>query len=187
MIEMRNELSVRCKNGVAFLLAGTIIWAMIAVLFLLPISIAQKNIFTLCLTGLMFPLAVIFSKMVKADWKVENHPLGVLGLYLNVAQFMYFPILLWAFDQNPAAMVVLFAVITGAHFFPYGWFYNARGYYVMAPVISITMMAAGWRAEGAALLWVPVGMAAFLLLLSVWLYVDYRQKRKAENELVTSA
>jgi hypothetical protein len=33
-------------------------------------------------TGLMFPLSVGISKLIRADWKSKDNPLGDLGLYL---------------------------------------------------------------------------------------------------------
>lgn len=47
-------------------------------------------------TGLMYPLSIGFAKIIKAEWKFD-HPLGSLGLLLNVAQFIYFPLIFWAF------------------------------------------------------------------------------------------
>lgn len=67
-------------------------------------------------TSLIFPMSILISKLIKADWKFDHQPLGKLGLYLNLPQFMYFPILAWAFQRNPAQFVAFFAVITGAHF-----------------------------------------------------------------------
>lgn len=171
---LRHELSVRSKNGMAFLVAGVIIWLMITIIYLLPLEIAEQNVLMLFSTGFMFPLAVLFSKLIKADWKTENHPLGDVGLYLNIAQFIYFPLLFWVFMKSPHDLVLFFAVITGAHFFPYGWFYHVKAYYVMAPVISVGMMAMGWSLNRLWLL--PTAMVIFLLILIGWLFLDYKKK-----------
>ncbi|WP_233275822.1 DUF7010 family protein [Salibacterium aidingense] len=178
ILELKKALSVRGKNGLPFLLSACVIWAGITVLFLLPLAIDTKNIFMLFATGLMFPIALILSKWTKSEWKMEDHPLSSLGLYLNLAQFMYFPIIFWAFVQSPHHMVVFFAVITGAHFFPYGWFYQAKAYFVMAPLISITLMLLGWTTDGSHAWLIPLTMLLFLVFLNFWLLVDYRKKIK---------
>ena len=178
IVEIKNQLSIRCKNGIGFLLAATIIWSIITFIFLLPLGINEKNIFMLLSSGLMFPLAVIISKAIKAEWKVNDHPLGDLGLYLNIAQLMYFPLLFWVFAKSPEHMVLFFIVITGAHFFPYGWFYHTKAYYIMAPVISIMSMAIGWTMDVERLWILPLAMVFLLLILDVWLYIDYKKKCK---------
>ncbi len=99
-------------------------------------------------TGLMFPLSIGISALIKADWKLKNIPLGKLGLYLNLAQIIYFPILIWGMIKSPYDAIMLFAIITGAHFFPYGWFYRAKPYYVMAPIIAVVMLFLGLLLNG---------------------------------------
>ena len=146
--EMRNELSVRGKNGIGFLLSAFVIWSIITIIFLQSIEIHLKNIFMLYSTGLMFPLSIGISALIKADWKLKNIPLGKLGLYLNLAQIIYFPILIWGMIKSPYDAIMLFAIITGAHFFPYGWFYRAKPYYVMAPIIAVVMLFLGLLLNG---------------------------------------
>lgn len=103
--ELRNELGIRCKNGLPFLLAATIVWSLVLVVFLLPYGIESKNILTLYSTGITFPLAILISKVIKADWKVNDNPLGMLGLYINLAQLMYFPILFFTFAKAPNQVI----------------------------------------------------------------------------------
>lgn len=174
--KMRNELSIKGKNGLGFLLAGTVIWIIISVIFLLNIEIYNKSIFMLFSTGLMFPLAVGISQLIGADWKFKTNPIGSLGLYLNLAQIIYFPILFWAIGKSPEEAVIFFAIITAAHFFPYGWFYNAKPYFIMAPISSLAMIFIGWNAPLDKMWLVPVSLVIFLLILIFWLYIDYRKK-----------
>ena len=118
VVNLTNQLSIRAKNGLGFLMSAVIVWGIIAVIFLLPIEIHTKNVLMLFSAGIMFPLALLFSKLIKADWRTNDHPLGMLGFYLNLAQLMYFPIIFWALVQSPDQMVLFFAIITAAHFDP---------------------------------------------------------------------
>lgn len=128
-------------------------------------------------TGLMFPLAVLMSKIIKADFKTDDNPIGMLGLHLNFAQLMYFPLIFWAFSKSPEQMILFFAVITGAHLFPYGWFYKSMAYMVMAPVMSLVLIFIGWNINIDNLWHIPLTMIVFTLILNVWLYVEYRIKK----------
>lgn len=176
MDRLRHELSIRAKNGISFLLSGTLLWIVFGILYLQSFDLQTKNIMMLLMTGLLFPLAVGISIWMKVDWKQEGHPLQKLGMVLNVAQFIYFPIVFWAFLEDPENMIIFFAVITGAHFFPYGWFYQATGYYVMAPVISVSMIIIGWIVEPSQLWIIPMLMSLLLIILILWLWIDYKKK-----------
>lgn len=181
LAKLRNELSIRGKNGIAFLLSASILWFVFTIIYMQPLPLQSKNIILLIMTGLLFPLAVGIAKLIKADWKLEDHPFSQLGLLLNLAQFMYFPIVFWALVGEPKKMIVFFAVITGAHFFPYGWFYQAKAYYVMAPIISVIIMILGWKLSPSHLWIIPLVMVIFLATLICWLVQDYKQKKQVEK------
>lgn len=175
---MKLDLSIQGKNGLAFLIAASIIWIIITIIFLLPLEMYHKNIYMLFSTGLMFPLSVFISNVIKADWKFQHNPLGSLGTFLNVAQIIYFPLLFWAIANSPTHAVLFLAVIVGAHFFPYGWFYDAKPFYVMAPFIATSIIFIGGVLESDQLWLIPMSMVLFLILLMVWLIVDYKNKCK---------
>lgn len=172
----RNELSINGKNGLSFLLSAIVVWSIITVIFLQSINISQKNLFMLYTTGIMFPLSIGLSTVLKVDWQFKNNPLGQLGLFLNLAQIIYFPILFWGMIKSPNDAIIFFAIITGAHFFPYGWFYKARAYFVMAPVIALIIMFAGLYLNNENLWLIPFLMVICLLCLCFWLYLDYKAK-----------
>lgn len=174
--KIRNELSVRGKNGIGFLISALVIWTIIVIIFVQPIEVHQKNIYMLFATGLMFLLSIGISTLIKADWKLKNNPFGNLGLYFNLAQIIYFPILFWGIIESPNDAIMLLAIITGAHLFPYGWFYNAKPYYVMAPITSVVIMLLGLYSNEENLWLEPFSMVILLLFLILWLSLDYKRK-----------
>lgn len=176
MEHLQKEYSVRGKNGIAFLLAGTVLWLCFTMVYIQSFDMRIKNVIVLLLTALLFPLSLGISKMIKADWKQEGHPLNRLGLVFNFAQFAYFPIVFWSFLKMPDQMIMIFAIISGAHFFPYGWLYQATGYYAMAFVIACSIMVVGWAVSPVQLWLIPMLMVVFLLILILWLWVDYKRK-----------
>lgn len=137
--------------------------------------IRNKNIFMLVSTGMMFPLAVGISTLLKADWKLEDNPLNMLGLIINLAQFAYFPFIFWAFAKSPEQVVLFFAIITAAHFFPYGWYYESKAYYMIAPLVAVMITVVGWTL-GASQLWlIPTVMVGSLIILATWVTVENRE------------
>ena len=177
--ETRNELSIKGKNGLGFLMSGVVIWFIVTVIFSLSIGIYEKNIFMLISTGLMFPLSIGMSRLIKAEWKFTGNALAPLGIYLNVAQIVYFPILFWAIGKSPEDAIIFFAIITCAHFFPYGWYYNTKAYTVMAVISALFIMIIGWNV-GVEQLWIiPLITVILLLILITWLVIDVKRKSSA--------
>lgn len=176
LTKIQGDLSVRGKNGLPFLLSAALVWLIITIIFLVPLDIQWQNILMLATTGLTFPLALLAATLIKTEWKFNDNPLGKLGLYLNLAQFTYFPIILWAFAQRPNVMVLFFAIITGAHLFPFGWLYTAKAYYIMAPVISVGVMLLGWVFGNENLWTIPLAMVFLIFILAILLHLDYKKK-----------
>ncbi|WP_313428628.1 DUF7010 family protein [Siminovitchia terrae] len=173
--DMKNELATQSKNGISFLSSAVIVWIIFTFIFFLPLDIKWKNILMLWCSGIMFPMAVTLSKFFKVDWRSKGLPLSDLGLVLNLAQLMYFPILLLVFVNYPSDMVAVFAIITAAHLFPYGWLYQAMPYYIYAPVVSVMVMILGFARSSHP--WViPLVMAISLVLLNLALFADYKKK-----------
>ncbi|NJP36857.1 DUF7010 family protein [Alkalicoccus luteus] len=177
---MREKLSLRGKNGIAFIAAASVIWCLITMLFFLPLDQHTQNIGMLFATGLMFRFALAASVLLKAEWKFDGHPLASLGSQQNVAQVMYIPLVLWAVSMAPSQAVLFLAVIVAAHFFPYGWLYNTRAFYVMSPVM--VLMLFGTSIVTNAVWAIPGAMVVLLLLLAGWLHVDFRSKVKHQEE-----
>ena len=66
--ELRNELSVRSKNGVDFTLAASIIWLIIAYIWTLKFNPYDKSIFVFIAGAPLLPMAFLFSKLLKTNY-----------------------------------------------------------------------------------------------------------------------
>jgi hypothetical protein len=75
------------------------------------------------------------------------------------------------------------AIITGAHFFPYAWFYNTKGYAIIAGIILAGSAIIGTRNLDNPPLWIALFMTFCLWTLAVWIFLDYR---KVKNRMVVS-
>ncbi len=176
---LKLELSVKAKNGLDFIVAASIVWAAIAFIWTLPNSPAQNGFLTFFVGAATLPLAWLFSKLFGTTWTIAHNPLQPLGLWLNFAQLFYFPILLFIYSKYPSHFIMTYGIITGAHFFPYAWFYKAKPFAIMAGVISVGCLLLGLRTSETNLYLVPVFMVGSLLVLAGLLYVSYRQNQKA--------
>lgn len=173
---LRIELSIKAKNGVDFIIAASIIWLSIAFIWTLPYSAYDKSIFTFMVGGLMLPIAFMFSKIFKTNWKVKDNPLQTLGLWFNFAQLFYFPFLIFILIKYPEYFIMTYAIITGAHFFPYAWFYMERSYAIMAGVISLGGLLMGLNLSPQLTYLIPTMLSGCLIILALMIFISYRKK-----------
>jgi hypothetical protein len=177
MDDLRRELSVTAKNGLDFILAASLIWLLIAFIWSWESADArQKSIYTFMVGALFMPMAWVFSKIVKTTWTLKDNPLDSLGLWLNFAQLFYFPFLFFFLSKMPEYFIMAYAVVTGAHFFPYSWYYHNKWYALAAGVISVGALLMGTYLPFDDMFLLPLGMSGVLALLCVALYADYRRK-----------
>jgi hypothetical protein len=176
---LRFELSVKAKNGIDFIIAATIVWSVITCIWLTQYSHYNKSVLTFIAGGPMLPLAFLFSKIFKTTWTLKHNPLNGLGLWLNFAQLFYFPILVFTLIRMPEHFVLMYVIITGAHFFPYAWYYNTKAYAVMAGVIAIGSMIISLSISEQQLYFIPFFMVMSLAILAIWVYSDSHTKMKS--------
>ncbi len=175
--EFRVNLSVKSKNGLDFTLSAGIIWIIIAWIWTLDLKSYDKSVFTFIVGALMMPLAFLFSKLFNTTWKNKDNPLQPLGLWLNFSQLFYFPFLIFSLIKFPNYFVMVYAIITGGHFFPYAWFYKTNLYAVFAGIISIGAMTLGLILPVEKMYFIPMLMSVSLIILTILLLFDSRNKK----------
>lgn len=175
--KLRIELSVESKNGIDFTLAAAIIWGLIAWIWTLEYEAYDRSVLLFIAAGPMLPLAFGFSKLLKTQWKMKDNPLQPLGLWLNFSQLFYFPLLVFALVQMPEYFIMVFAIITGAHFLPYSWFYKTPWYAAFAGIIPIGSLMLGLWLDPGRFSQIGLFISACLFILSAGLVLDYQRKK----------
>ena len=174
---LRISLSVKAKNGIDFISSASIIWLLIAIVWTLNSSTYNKSVLTFIVGSLLLPLALIASKLLKTNWKDKENPLQPLGLWLNFAQLFYFPFLIFTLIKSPDYFIMVYAIITGAHFFPYAWFYKTSLYAIFAGIISVGSLTLGLLLPPQNMYLLPVSVSITLILLAFLLYFDFKKKK----------
>jgi len=174
--EWRTELSISCKNGVNFIFAASLIWAGIAVIWNLDLSVYNQSVLTFSISGLMLPLAWVFGKWLKTAWNVPGNPLNKVGLLFNLGQLLYFPFLFILLGKQPEYFALGYAIITGAHFLPYAWYYKTNWFGVFAGMIAFgSWMIAAFLPEMVS--FIPAFTSGCLVVLGFCLVRDYQMKK----------
>jgi len=172
---MRLEIKQKAKNGIDFIFAASITWFGIFFIWrFLPGSSYDKSVLTFMFGAILLPLALGFSKVFKTNWRIKNNPLQPLGLWLNFAQLIYFPILIFILIKYPDYFIMIYAIITGAHLFPYAWYYDEIAYAIIAVLISAGALLIALFVGVSKIFIIPILTSTSLLILGIWLTLRYR-------------
>ncbi len=182
LTELRIDFSVKSKNGIDFTLAAGIVWILISWIWTLNFKSYDKSVFTFIIGALMMPLAFFLSKLFKTTWTNRENPLQALGLWLNFSQLFYFPFLIFSLIKFPDYFVMVYVIITGAHFFPYAWFYKTNLYAVFAGIISVGAMTLGLILPIEKMYFLPLFMSVCLITLTILLFINCTRKKVSRPE-----
>ncbi|MCI5580841.1 MAG: hypothetical protein MR387_05965 [Phocaeicola plebeius] len=158
--ELRDDCALKQKRGIHFIIASVMIWAGITAVHLSPMNIMAKNLFTFCLSAPLMPIAFAVSKMMKIDFQNKSNPLTPLGILFSVNQIVYLLIAMWVYNALPEKMLMVYAMIFGAHLMPYSWLYRFPSYMVLSVLVPILALMLG-------LSFPPYVLAAGMLVVEV--------------------
>ena len=168
----RDNIAIRGKRGLHFILASIIIWGSVLTVWLLPIKeILTKNLLTFCFTASLLPIAFVISKLIKAEFSTKDNPLNTLGIIFSCNQLLYILIAMWIYQAVPEKMVMVLAIIFGAHLLPFGWLYKSKAYFVMAIIVSLTSLIVGIIFSPVI---VSIVMISLEIIFSIWLIFEIK-------------
>lgn len=137
---LRDDCALKQKRGIHFILASVILWGLITLAYATYLPLFWKNMAIFGCSMLLMPLAVMFAKILKIDFNNKKNPLTNLGIIFSVNQILYILIAMWAFVLAPQYMLMIYAIIYGAHLMPYGWLYKSKSYFIASVMIPVTAL-----------------------------------------------
>lgn len=141
--QLITDCSLRQKKGLHFILASILIWTLITVIHLTDLNIEMKDILTFCCSAILFPAAWMLSKILKIDFEGKGNPITKAGILFSINQMLYILIAMWVLAAVPEKMLMVYAMIFGAHLMPFSWLYDSRSYLVFSIVIPIGALLLG--------------------------------------------
>lgn len=156
--ELIKDCACRQKKGLHFILTSILIWAMICAVHLTDMPIDTKNLITFCCSAVLFPLAWMLSKVLKIDFEGKGNPLTKAGILFSINQMLYILIVMWVYAAVPEKMVMVYAMVFGAHLMPFSWLYDSRSYMVFSIVVPILSLIVG-------LIYPPTVLAALMIVI----------------------
>ena len=158
--QLQKDCARRQKKGLHFIMASVVIWGLILVIHLTDMEIEQKNLWTFCSAAVLFPLAWGLSKVLKIDFEGKGNPLTKAGILFSVNQILYILIAMWVFAAVPSKMLMVYAMIFGAHLMPFSWLYQSKSYMGLSIVIPILALIVG-------LMYPPLVLAVMMVIIEV--------------------
>ena len=156
--ELIKDCARRQKKGLHFILTSILIWAMICAVHLTDMPIDTKNLITFCCSAVLFPLAWMLSKVLKIDFEGKGNPLTKAGILFSINQMLYILIVMWVYAAVPEKMVMVYAMVFGAHLMTFSWLYDSRSYMVFSVVVPILSLIVG-------LIYPPAVLAALMIVI----------------------
>ena len=106
--ELRNDIIIKQKKGLPFIITSVVIWLLITVVAALDINIAMKNILVFCCSTPMLPLSWLIGKKIGVDIFSKDNELGNLGFLFTMNQILYLLIVIWVFNAVPDKMIMVY-------------------------------------------------------------------------------
>ena len=170
--ELKKDCSIKQKKGIHFIISSVIIWSMVLVVQLTNLPILTKNLLTFCCTAPLMPISFLISKILKIQFSDKSNPLNKLGILFSVNQMIYILIAMWIYYAIPDKMVMVLAMIFGAHLLPFGWLYNSKTYMGLSVIIPILALIVGQNCENYVL---ATMMIIIEIIFSILLFVENKK------------
>ncbi len=179
-VQLQEKVIRSQKRGIHFIIASVVLWVGISIIRMLDLPVLTQNMLTFCMSAPLMPLAYLISKLLGIPFQDKENPLSAMGIVLAVAQLPYLLIVMWVYRAAPNYMVMVYAVVTGAHFLPYGCYYKSKVYYAFGVLIPIITLMLGCRFDSAV---VAASMAALELVLVLAIMLENRLYNVGSEEL----
>ena len=170
--QLRLDCALKQKKGLHFILASVVIWCALIGVHASNLPVLTKNLVTFCCTAPLMPLAYVISKGIKVDFQNKENPLTNLGILFSVNQMLYLLIAMWIYSAVPEKMLMVMAMIFGAHLLPYGWLYRSKAYTVLSVLIPILSLVLGLYFQAYV---VAAMMAVIEILFSLLLMIENKK------------
>lgn len=168
--ELKLDCAIKQKKGLHFILSSILIWTLVTIVHLTDLPILTKNMLTFSATAPLVPIAYFISRLIKVEFSDKSNPLNQLGILFSLNQMLYLLIAMWVYAAVPDKLVMVMAMIFGAHLLPYAWLYSSKIYAIMSIIVPIIALIIGTLFDPYVLAFLMIGFEivfSFILSLEV--------------------
>jgi hypothetical protein len=163
LIKLRIDAAIRGKWNIGFFAAGLIFWIFIGVISnVLPLEKARFHM--IAGTFLIFPMAVLFSKIFKADPFTKGNAIGELIGYTHMSVIaLSFPIVIVTATYLPTALILVMAILNCLDFYVMSWGFGTNLFALHAAFRTILVTVLYFVIPTYKFIIIPVVLALFYL------------------------
>lgn len=163
LLAERHAAYVRLKGGYSLPIAGAIYWAVLAVAGT-KLSVYGWTIAAMWGSGLIFPLGILISKVLKNDFMKDRTAVSSLLFPAFCGMLLFFPMLFAALSVAPSLAPLMLAIGMSMHWPVIGWTYGKTGIYTTHAIVRAVACFAIW-------MWLPEGRYTLLPAAVALVYV----------------
>lgn len=169
--KLRDDLGQKQKKGLPFIMTSVILWLLITIVTVLDLPLHTANILVFCCSCPLMPVSWMIGKLMKVDIFSKENPLGNLGFLFTCNQMIYLLIVMWVFREVPEKMIMVYAMVFGAHLLPFSWIYKSKGYMFFSIFLPIMALFLGTTFSSTIL---ATTFVIFEIAFTIVLYVENR-------------
>jgi len=180
LLRERLGLYLRLRGGFTFPLAGALYWSALAVL---GASLPLKTwiIVAFIGSGLIFPLALLLSRIFRVNFMSEQSAVGDIMLPAFIGMLTFWPIAILAFWSAPELVAPTLAIGMAMHWPVVGWTYARTGLYSAHAIVRALAVAALWVLfPDQRLVLIPACVAVIYLATVAFILVDVRMTARGQ-------
>ena len=179
---------MRLSGGISIPLAGALYWAILA----WTGTFTELEVWAAIafpLSGLIFPLALIFAKILKCNFMKDKSAVGSVLLPTFISMLLFWPMLIMtAKSSSPELIVPILAIGMSLHWPVVGWSYGRTSLFTAHAFLRAGVVTLIWfTLPDKVLTAMPLSIAVIYLLTVFAIYLDVsRMKSKHISRKVTS-
>ena len=161
--DLRMDLAMRSGWNIGFFVAGLLLWVAILITNLI-VPVETGRVIWIVLTFGVLPVAVIVSRLVRADAFCNDNPLGQLVGYTHMSVVsLAFPILIITAIYDPHIQLLAMAILYSIDFYVMTWAFGSAvfGIHAAARTVLVTVIWVAFPESRLTL--IPIIVATFYL------------------------
>lgn len=159
----QREISISSQKGYPILLAGSLYFFVLAMLYFY-IPLETLHLIWVVGLGLIFPSGILLGKLLKIDIIKKGNSLGTLGGIVAGSQAFYIPVFIMVYQNDPEWLPFTVGLLGASHFLPYYWIYDSKAYLFLAIATGIFVFISGGSFIESSYFVTPIGISVIYML-----------------------
>lgn len=172
LLRQRLEGYAALSGGYPVPLAGAVYWAGLCAAGLV-LDLYNWSLLAFICSGLIFPLGVILSKVLRKDFMKAKGPVDGVLAPTFISMLLFWPGCIAAFYTAPDLVPLILAIGMAGHWPVIGWSYGRPALFTAHALVRAVVVTALWvGAPDQRLVYIPAAVCAIYLITVVALIVD---------------